>query len=136
MDEFLSNQQSLWALHLVAKWVCPKPAPMPLGPPYAFCLRLPRIYAQWKRVGYRYIPQIGVQKVPQRRNDPARKLIKTIRKSPKPVFAKINGFCFTGALELALTCDLIWVADEAKMGDTHAKFGLRPTWGMSARLPA
>ena len=26
------------------------------------------------------------------------------------------------------------VADEAKLGDTHAKFGLRPTWGMSARL--
>ena len=31
-------------------------------------------------------------------------------------------------------CDLIVVADDAKLGDTHAKFGLRPTWGMSARL--
>lgn len=28
------------------------------------------------------------------------------------------------------------VADEAKMGDTHAKWGLRPSWGMSVRLPA
>jgi enoyl-CoA hydratase/carnithine racemase len=27
------------------------------------------------------------------------------------------------------------VAEEAKFGDTHAKWGLRPTWGMSARLP-
>jgi enoyl-CoA hydratase len=26
------------------------------------------------------------------------------------------------------------VADEAKMGDTHTKWGLRPTWGMSQRL--
>jgi enoyl-CoA hydratase/carnithine racemase len=26
------------------------------------------------------------------------------------------------------------VAEEAKLGDTHAKWGLRPTWGMSARL--
>jgi enoyl-CoA hydratase len=25
-------------------------------------------------------------------------------------------------------------AEEAKFGDTHAKFGLRPTWGMSQRL--
>lgn len=66
---------------------------------------------------------------------PARKLIKAIQKTPKAVIAKINGFCFTGALELALACDIIVCADEAKFGDTHAKFGLRPTWGMSARLP-
>lgn len=50
--------------------------------------------------------------------------------------AKVNGFCFTGALELALACDLMVCADQAKMADTHAKFGLRPTWGLSARLPA
>src|SRR5262249_39738436 len=53
---------------------------------------------------------------------------------PKVVIAKVNGHCFTGALELALACDLIVVAEEAKLGDTHAKFGLRPTWGMSQRL--
>lgn len=50
--------------------------------------------------------------------------------------AKVNGFCFTGALEIALACDLMVVADEATLADTHAKFGLRPTWGMSQRLPA
>jgi len=69
-------------------------------------------------------------------NGPARKLIKSIKKSSKPVIAQVNGFCFTGALELVLACDLIWMAEEAKLGDTHAKFGLRPTWGMTGRLPA
>jgi enoyl-CoA hydratase/carnithine racemase len=69
-------------------------------------------------------------------NGPAHKLIKAIRKSRKPVIAKVNGFCFTGALEIALACDLFWVAEEAKLGDTHAKWGLYPSWGMSARLPA
>ena len=67
---------------------------------------------------------------------PALKLIDALERSPKPSIGKINGFCFTGALELALCFDLLLVAEEAKLGDTHAKWGLRPTWGMSARLPA
>lgn len=66
---------------------------------------------------------------------PARALITSIQTIPKVVIAKVNGFCFTGALELALACDLMIAAEEAKFGDTHAKWGLRPTWGMSARLP-
>lgn len=67
-------------------------------------------------------------------NGPARRVTDLLSTMPKITIAKVNGFCFTGALELALACDLMIVADEAKMGDTHAKFGLRPTWGMSARL--
>ena len=65
---------------------------------------------------------------------PARRAIELLTTMPKVVVAKVNGFCFTGALELALACDLVVTADEAKFGDTHAKFGLRPTWGMSQRL--
>lgn len=67
---------------------------------------------------------------------PGRAATRAITDCPKPVIAKVNGACFTGALEIALACDLIVVAEEAKLGDTHAKWGLRPTWGMSARLPA
>ncbi len=67
---------------------------------------------------------------------PARDLIRAIQTVSKPVIAKINGHCFTGALELALACDIVLVAEEAKLGDTHTKWGLRPSWGMSARLPA
>lgn len=69
-------------------------------------------------------------------DEPARKVINAILKLPKPVIARINGHCYTGALEIALACDLIVCADDAKLGDTHTKWGLRPSWGMSARLPS
>ena len=68
-------------------------------------------------------------------NDSARRLTALLGELDAVVIAKVNGFCFTGALELALACDLVVAADEATFGDTHAKWGLRPTWGMSQRLP-
>ncbi|MDG2111757.1 MAG: enoyl-CoA hydratase/isomerase family protein [Actinomycetota bacterium] len=67
---------------------------------------------------------------------PARRFTASLAEMGKVTIAKVNGFCFTGALELAMACDLMVVAHEAKLGDTHAKFGLRPTWGLSQRLPA
>ena len=67
-------------------------------------------------------------------DDPARRAIAAMTGMAKVVIAKVNGACFTGALELVLACDLVAVAAEAKLGDTHAKWGLRPTWGMSQRL--
>jgi enoyl-CoA hydratase/carnithine racemase len=66
---------------------------------------------------------------------PARELIETIQTVPKVVIAMVNGYCFTGALEIVLSCDLVIASEEAKFGDTHARWGLRPTWGMSQRLP-
>lgn len=58
-----------------------------------------------------------------------------IRGCPKPVIARVHGACFTGALELALMADFILTTEDTKFGDTHAKFGLRPSWGMSQTLP-
>jgi enoyl-CoA hydratase len=52
-----------------------------------------------------------------------------------PVIAAVNGACFTGALEIALSCDVIVASERATFGDTHARFGLMPYWGMSALLP-
>lgn len=57
-----------------------------------------------------------------------------LRLCPLPVIAKAHGYCFTGALELALHCDFILTTKDTKFGDTHAKWGLRPSWGMSQNL--
>lgn len=65
---------------------------------------------------------------------PAAEAWKTLRSSRCPVIAKVHGACFTGALEMALHCDFILTTADTKFGDTHAKFGLRPTWGMSQTL--
>jgi len=62
---------------------------------------------------------------------PARRAYLALRNVDVPVIAKVHGACFTGALEIALHCDFIFTTDDAKFGDTHTKFGLRPTWGMS-----
>jgi enoyl-CoA hydratase len=61
--------------------------------------------------------------------------IEAIQSVPKVVIAAVNGHCYTGALEIILACDIIIASDEAKFGDTHVKWGLRPSWGMSQRLP-
>jgi len=68
-------------------------------------------------------------------DNPARQVIDTILSVPKVVIAMVNGYCFTGALEIVLTCDLVVASEEARFGDTHARWGLRPSWGMSQRLP-
>jgi enoyl-CoA hydratase/carnithine racemase len=54
---------------------------------------------------------------------------------PQPVIASVQGHCYTGALELVLACDLLVVGESAKLADTHGKWGMTPTWGMSQRLP-
>ena len=53
----------------------------------------------------------------------------------QPSIASVRGHCYTGGLELALGCDLMVTSETAKLADTHGKWGLTPTWGMSQRLP-
>lgn len=67
-------------------------------------------------------------------NSIARWVQRLMETMPQATIAKVNGFCFTGALELVLACDIAVAADEAKFGDTHAMIGLRPTWGLTQRL--
>lgn len=53
---------------------------------------------------------------------------------PKVTIAMVHGYCFTGALELMLAFDLVYCAESVKIGDTHAKWGILPKWGMTQRL--
>jgi len=62
-------------------------------------------------------------------------LIAAMQNCPQPVIAMVNGHCFTGGLELLYGFDLIVASEEAQFGDTHAKWGIRPSWGLSQRMP-
>ncbi|MBI4190091.1 MAG: enoyl-CoA hydratase [Betaproteobacteria bacterium] len=53
----------------------------------------------------------------------------------KPVIAAIAGYCLAGGLELACTCDIRIAADNALLGDAHAKAGVFPGGGSTQRLP-
>lgn len=53
----------------------------------------------------------------------------------KPVVGAINGPVFTGGLEMALGCDFLIASERAVFADTHARVGILPGGGMTARLP-
>ncbi len=42
----------------------------------------------------------------------------------KPVIAQVHGYCLAGGSELATGCDLIYVADDAKIGYPAVRFGV------------
>jgi enoyl-CoA hydratase len=52
-----------------------------------------------------------------------------------PVIAAVNGVAVTGGFELALACDMIIASENAQFADTHARVGVMPGGGMTARLP-
>jgi enoyl-CoA hydratase/carnithine racemase len=45
---------------------------------------------------------------------------------PKPVIAQVHGYAVAGGLELAMACDLIVAAEDARLGEPEIRFGSAP----------
>ena len=56
-----------------------------------------------------------------------------IEKMEKPVIAKINGYCFGMAFELALACDFRFCLDSANFSMLETKIGMNPDVGGTIR---
>jgi enoyl-CoA hydratase/carnithine racemase len=65
--------------------------------------------------------------------------VETIRAYPKPVLASVEGTAAGAGFSLALACDLVVAAVDARFVMSYAKVGLTPdggaTWGLVQALP-
>ncbi|XP_051127694.1 probable enoyl-CoA hydratase 1, peroxisomal [Andrographis paniculata] len=66
--------------------------------------------------------------------DPEIDPVLQMERCKKPIIGAINGFAVTAGFELALACDLLIASKDTKFLDTHARFGIFPSWGLSQKL--
>ncbi|OGU02061.1 MAG: hypothetical protein A2W29_03775 [Gemmatimonadetes bacterium RBG_16_66_8] len=67
--------------------------------------------------------------------DAGGEIVTTIRNTPKPVIASVNGPAAGGGANLALACDIRLASDRATIGQTFNRIGLHPDWGGTYFLP-
>jgi enoyl-CoA hydratase len=62
-------------------------------------------------------------------------LCTALMEAPQAVVASIHGYALAGGLEVAMSCDMIVAAEDARLGDQHINRGILPGAGGSQRLP-